>query len=179
MAIKHALLSLLADEPRGVTRLRRDFEEATDSVWPVNVGQVYQTIQRLARDGLIELSGSEADPDSGRRVDLYAITEAGTEELRAWVDTPCMKATTDRDDLVMKVALAASNAWDTDTVIQTQRESIMAALQTLTRQASATAPTLNAERLNLERHIFELEGEVRWLDRIDSLASQHEHRKDS
>ena len=86
MSIKLALLSLLADHPRGVGQLRHDFEDITKHTWPVNVGQVFQTIQRLERDGLIAHHGSEIG-ETGRSADIYAITQAGRDVVHDWLTT--------------------------------------------------------------------------------------------
>ena len=83
MSVRHALLALLSDGPRYGLQLRHDFEARTGEVWPLNVGQVYTTLQRLERDELVHSDGSADGPQKG-----YRITEAGTAELRAWLQTP-------------------------------------------------------------------------------------------
>ena len=64
MSIKHALLALLSEGPKYGLQLRQEFEAGTGQVWPLNVGQVYTTLQRLERDGLIE-SDDDTDADDG------------------------------------------------------------------------------------------------------------------
>ncbi len=79
MSVRHALLALLAEKPRYGLRLRQEFEARTGEVWPLNVGQVYTTLQRLERDGLVE-SDDEADgPQKG-----YSITPDGSRGSR-WI----------------------------------------------------------------------------------------------
>ena len=63
MSVRHALLALLSESPKYGLQLRQEFEESTGEVWPLNIGQVYTTLQRLERDELIE---SDA-PRGGRR----------------------------------------------------------------------------------------------------------------
>src|SRR6478609_10314220 len=77
MSVRHALLALLSDGPKYGLQLRQEFEERTGEVWPLNVGQVYTTLQRLERDGLIE---SEGDDDAGPQK-AYRITDDGDTEL--------------------------------------------------------------------------------------------------
>ncbi len=57
MSIKYGLLALLRDRPGYGYQLRAEFEEATGSTWPVNIGQVYTTLTRLERDGLVAKTG--------------------------------------------------------------------------------------------------------------------------
>ena len=52
MSVRHALLALLSEGPKYGLQLRKEFEESTGEVWPLNVGQVYTTLQRLERDEL-------------------------------------------------------------------------------------------------------------------------------
>ena len=62
MSVPHALLALLTEGPKYGLRLQNEFEARTGEVWPLNVGQVYTTLQRLERDGLVEADGTEAGP---------------------------------------------------------------------------------------------------------------------
>ena len=72
MSVPHALLALLSEGPKYGLRLQSEFESRTGEVWPLNVGQVYTTLQRLERDGLVETrrrgrAVAEALPDHRRR----------------------------------------------------------------------------------------------------------------
>src|SRR5213596_215924 len=84
MSVRHALLALLSEGPKYGLQLRLEFEARTGEVWPLNVGQVYTTLQRLERDGLVESDGEGEDgPQKG-----FRITPEGEEELAAWLRTP-------------------------------------------------------------------------------------------
>ena len=83
MSVRHALLALLSEGPKIGLRLREEFEQRTGDVWPLNVGQVYATLQRLERDGLIE---SNAGDEGGQQKD-YRITDAGRREVDDWLHT--------------------------------------------------------------------------------------------
>src|SRR5450755_1282144 len=102
MSVRHALLALLSDGPKYGLQLRQEFEDRTGDVWPLNVGQVYTTLQRLERDGLVE---SEDDGDEGPQRD-FRITPAGAEELATWLRTPPDMTSPPRDELVIKVLVA-------------------------------------------------------------------------
>ena len=84
MSVRHALLALLSEGPKYGLQLRHEFEERTGEVWPLNVGQVYTTLQRLERDGSVVSDGAIEDgPQKG-----FLITPQGMEELAEWLRTP-------------------------------------------------------------------------------------------
>ena len=93
MSVRHALLALLAEGPKYGLQLREEFVERTGEVWPLNVGQVYTTLQRLERDGLVESDdAAEPGPQKG-----FRITGGGEEELTGWLRTPPDLAAPPRD----------------------------------------------------------------------------------
>src|SRR5438045_2169388 len=101
MSVRHALLALLTEGPKYGLQLRDEFEARTGEVWPLNVGQVYTTLQRLERDSLVESDdGDEAGPQKH-----FRITPAGSAELEAWLRTPS-DTSPPRDELVIKVLVA-------------------------------------------------------------------------
>jgi DNA-binding PadR family transcriptional regulator len=163
--IRNGLLALLERGPMYGYQLRAEFEASTGSTWPLNVGQVYTTLSRLERDGLVEAAG-EADAEG--RV-TYRITEAGRTEVAQWFATPVDGESRPRDELAIKLAMALTTPGvDTHRVIQTQRTSALRSLQELTRlKASADAVDDTAWLLVLESMIFKAEAEVRWLDHCE------------
>src|SRR3954454_4548245 len=98
MSVRHALLALLSEGPKYGLQLRDEFESRTGEVWPLNVGQVYTTLKRLERDGLISSHGEEDATQKG-----YAITTAGRRELSTWLQTPAAESPPPRDELLIKV----------------------------------------------------------------------------
>src|SRR6266481_10103592 len=102
MSVRYALLALLSEGAKYGMQLRDEYEAATGDVWPLNVGQVYTTLQRLERDGLVESDGAGEDgPQKG-----FRITAGGERELAGWLRTPPDLASPPRDELVMKVLVA-------------------------------------------------------------------------
>ncbi|SDK13578.1 PadR family transcriptional regulator [Nonomuraea jiangxiensis] len=167
MSIRHGLLALLDRGPRYGYQLRVEFEAATGGTWPLNIGQVYTTLARLERDGLVEPGGAD---EQGRAV--YAITGAGREELERWFGTPVAPGDRPRDELVIKIAMAvAGGAVDVAEVIQAQRAATMRALQELTRTKRAATGGL-AERLVIDSSIFKAEAEQRWLDHCEAVSKE-------
>ncbi len=80
MSVKLGLMALLAEGEKYGAQLRAEFEERTGGTWPLNVGQVYTTVDRLMRDGLVEQAG---DPDPEGRIS-YRLTEIGRAEVDRW-----------------------------------------------------------------------------------------------
>src|SRR5215203_4679721 len=108
MSVKQGLLALLAEEPTYGARLRSEFEARTGGTWPLNVGQVYTTLGRLERDGLVEPAAPKQEaPDEGRIV--YRLTPKGRDAIASWWSTPVDRDSTPRDELVIKLALAVSS----------------------------------------------------------------------
>jgi DNA-binding PadR family transcriptional regulator len=162
MSVKHALLALLEQEPMYGYQLRAAFEERTAELWPLNIGQVYTTLSRLERDGLVE--GGEANAEGQQ---LYRLTEAGAEELAEWFGSAVPRSQPPREELAIKIALAVgASGLDVGGVIQRQRSATMRALQGYTR--AKRAATDLAHELVLESLIFDAEAEIRWLDHCEA-----------
>ncbi len=162
MSVKHGLLALLEQGPRYGYQLRAEFEQRTGSTWPLNVGQVYTTLTRLERDGLVESRGA----DAGGHV-VYAITAQGRDDVAAWFTTPVARTQPPRDELAIKLALAVTvPGVDIGLVIQQQRSATMAALQDYTRLKRGEIDL--AWGLVLDSLIFAAEAEIRWLDHCEA-----------
>ncbi|MFD0821586.1 PadR family transcriptional regulator, partial [Micromonospora zhanjiangensis] len=117
MSVKFGLLALFADGPKYGYQLRIEFDERTGGTWAVNVGQVYTTLERLERDGLVAAEGTNAD---GRA--MYTMTEAGRATLDEWFSTPVTDADRPRNELAVKLLMAATTPGvDVTTVVQRQR----------------------------------------------------------
>ncbi len=173
MSIKQSLLALLAEEPMYGLKLRSEFEARTGGTWPLNVGQVYTTLGRLERDGLVEA----LEPDAEGRIS-YRLTPKGIAEVDQWWLTPVNRDETPRDELVIKLALAVTvPGVDVPHVVQSQRTATMRHLRDLTRlKSKATSGDTGRDlawQLVIENHIFAAESEVRWLDHVESALARH------
>src|SRR5579862_9330760 len=130
MSVRHALLALLSEGPKYGLQLRQEFEERTGDVWPLNIGQVYQTLQRLERDGMV---ASDETGDQGPQ-NHFRITAEGERELAAWLRTPPDLSSPPRDELVMKVLVALRvPGTDVHEVIQAHRRYLVELMQQWTR----------------------------------------------
>jgi DNA-binding PadR family transcriptional regulator len=167
MSVKFGLLALFADGPKYGYQLRTEFEERTGGTWSVNVGQVYTTLERLERDGLVAAEGTNAD---GRAV--YTITEVGRATLDSWFVTPVTDADRPRNELAIKLLMAATTPGvDVTAVVQRQRtESLRMMRDYTTLRRDADAADDVAGVLLLDSVVFALEGEVRWLDHVEATV---------
>jgi DNA-binding PadR family transcriptional regulator len=169
VSVKHSLLAVLADGDRYGYQLRAEFEERTGATWPLNIGQVYTTLNRLERDGLVEPAGQ----DAANHV-FYRLTDAGRAELFAWFAKPVTRAERPRDELAVKLALAVTVAGvDVPAIVQAQRKHALAALQDYTRVKGRLDAGELAASLVLESMIFQCEAEIRWLDHVEARVLRH------
>ena len=176
MSVRQSLLAILDQEPCYGYQLRTEFDRRTGSTWPLNVGQIYNTLDRLERDGLV----AKDDIDKQGHV-YWRITEAGSAEVRRWLDSPVERAAGTRDELAIKLAVAATlPGVDVGHVIQTQRRASLVQLQELNRAKYAGAnpdgPEELAWSLVVDSMIFAAEAEVRWLDHTEQRLSGHPGR---
>ena len=134
MSVPHALLALLSDGPKYGLRLQNEFESRTGEVWPLNVGQVYTTLQRLERDGLVEADDGESERSRKR----YRITSTGERELADWLRTPPDLVPPPRDELVIKVLVALQlPGIDIHELLQVHRRHVIEIMQRYTQVKAA------------------------------------------
>jgi DNA-binding PadR family transcriptional regulator len=169
MSIRHAMLALLSESPKYGLQLREEFESRTGEVWPLNVGQVYMTLQRLERDGLVQSGGtSQEGPQKG-----YRITPAGEHELASWLCVPPDLSSPPRDELVMKVLVALHvPSADVHAVIQAHRRYLVELMQQWTRiREDDSGSDLNMS-LAIDAELFRLDSVVRWLDAAEARVAR-------
>jgi DNA-binding PadR family transcriptional regulator len=164
VTVRAALLQLLDEGERYGYQLKVDFEARTGAIWPLNVGQVYTTLERLVRDGRARESGTG---DAGQRT--YQITEDGRREVKEWLVSSPVDAGPPRDELIMKVLLAMGGGTpEARAVIDDQRSALLAALQMGRRQQRRRdAAGETVERLAHDAVLARLEADVAWLDRCE------------
>ena len=136
------------------------------------MGQIYNTLERLERDGLV----SRGEPDEQGHV-YWQITDAGSAEVASWLSSPVERGQATRDELAIKLAVAATlPGIDVAAVIQTQRTASLRQLQTLNRAKFAGgdgSPEELAWSLVIDSMIFAAEAEVRWLDHTEQRLAMH------
>jgi DNA-binding PadR family transcriptional regulator len=165
------MLALLSEGPKYGLRFREEFEDRTGEVWPLNVGQVYTTPQRLERDGLVESGGSGEDGPQK----AFRIISEGERELAGWLRTPSDLSSPPRDELVMKVLVAVRvPGTDPHEVIQSHRRYLVHLMQQWTRiKEDDTAGDLGLA-LAVDAELLRLDSVVRWLGVADARLKRAE-----
>jgi DNA-binding PadR family transcriptional regulator len=159
------LLALLSEGPKFGLQLQQEFESRTGEVWPLNVGQVYTTLQRLERDGLVETEQADGD---GPQKD-FRITPAGSHELTEWLRTPPDSAIPPRDELVIKVLVALRlPGVDVHDIVQAHRRHLVETMQRYTHLKAESSDQDLGLALVVDAEIFRLEGIISWLDAADA-----------
>ncbi len=165
MSVRHALLALLSEGPKYGLQLRQEFEARTGEVWPLNVGQVYMTLQRLERDGLVESDDEGEDgPQKG-----YLLTELGRTELARWLAPPPDTGVPPRDELVIKVLIAMRvPGVDVPELIQAHRRRLVGMMQYFTRLKEDAREDEIGLLVVADAEIYRLDAVIRWLDSAET-----------
>ncbi|MCU1399687.1 MAG: putative PadR family transcriptional regulator [Acidimicrobiales bacterium] len=174
MAVREGLLALLHEGPRHGYQLKTEFEAATGGVWPLNVGQVYTTLDRLERDGLVGVADSDGQK-------IYSITIDGVSALGAWWEAAPADEPPPRDELMLKVLMAIERSTERGdahalSVITHQRTVLHSMLQSK-RRARSTEATSLAARLVTDALVVRAEADLRWLDLCESQLNGTTTRK--
>lgn len=174
MSVRNSLLALLDSQPMYGAQLKAEFEARTGGQWPLNIGQVYTTLGRLERDGLVEGAGT---PDADGRIP-YRLTDAGRAEVLGWWDQAVPRDVTPRNELAIKLALAVTMPGvDVRAIVSAQRAATLTHLRELNRSKprrsfGKTPPGVGADELVLESLIFADEAELRWLDYVEERLAR-------
>jgi DNA-binding PadR family transcriptional regulator len=180
MTVREGLLALLQEGPRHGYQLKTEFEAATGGVWPLNVGQVYTTLDRLERDGMVRITAGAAQP--GQKV--YEITHDGTQELGAWWEAVPADEPPPRDELMLKVLMAIERGTEHGLrVVTRQRTQLLALLATKRRERAAQGDAGLAATLVTEALVARAEADLRWLDRCEAALvrqrTEHDEAADA
>jgi len=147
--------------------LREEFERRTGGTWPLNMGQVATTLDRLVRDGLVEPVDGDGD------VQRYSLSSTGRAELEGWWSQPVDRSVAAREELAMKLAMAVTvPGVDVPGLVQAQRSETVRSMQAMTRLKGDVPDGELAWGLLLEHLIFAAEAEVRWLDHVEARVAR-------
>jgi DNA-binding PadR family transcriptional regulator len=179
MSVRLSMLAILDQGPCYGYQLRAEFDRRTGSTWPLNVGQIYSTLDRLERDGRVVKGASDAQGHV-----YYEITDAGRADVSAWLEHPVRRAAGTRDELAIKVAVAATlPGVDGAALVRAQRAATAAGLEQLRRERDAAGDPQDAEALAsalvADSILYAAEAELRWLEHAESVLTRHpEHARD-
>lgn len=162
-----ALLGFLEGEPRHGYELKRRFDEAFPAERSLPFGQVYATLARLRRDGLVDVAAIESGAGPDRK--LYVISDAGVADLEEWLGDPSTPAAPTRSDLFVKVVIALLSGRDPHAVLDPQRAVHLARMRDVTDRRRE-ADLVGAMACDLE--LAHLEADIEWIERAATRLAQ-------
>ena len=171
MSTPLSLLGLLQRGPRHGYDLKREHDERFPAAKPLAYGQVYATLARLLRDGLVEVR--EQQPGDGPERTVYGLTDAGREQVQVWAAEPEAPAPHVANVLYTKVLLSLLSDGDASAYLDAQRAAHLARMRELTAtRRTGSLP----EALAADFALFHLEADLRWLevttDRLSALTNE-------
>lgn len=177
MSVRHTLLGLLAQQPRYGYELRAAFTALAGGRenWEVTPAQIYTTLNRMQKGGLIREEDTPQDSASDRQV--FTITPAGLEELQRWFENEDRSSPV-QDAFYLKLMVARELPFvETTRLINTQRTSLYRELHRITRQRGTLHPGTDlAHILLMDKAIMHLEADLRWLDMIEARLDEIERQ---
>jgi DNA-binding PadR family transcriptional regulator len=160
MSIGHVLLGVLADGPAHGYDLKREHDSRFPGAKPLAYGQVYATLSRLERDGLVEVV--QTSQDGGPERTTYALTSSGQQSLAAWLDEPEQAGPYTADDLVRKTVTSLHLGADAGDFLRRQRAVHLARMRELVvlqREATDTD-----QQIAVDHTISHLDADLRWME---------------
>jgi DNA-binding PadR family transcriptional regulator len=169
--MKEVFLALLSGQRAHGYELKRSLEQEFGSLLPaLNAGQIYTTLARLERDGLV-VGEAVAGDSRGKRV--YRLTEAGQAVLAEWIETPASGRGL-KDEFFMKFVIASSSGLaEPETLIERQRREYLQTLRDLNAVLEANGKGPAAELL-VEGAILHLKADLEWLELIEQRLALRE-----
>jgi DNA-binding PadR family transcriptional regulator len=169
--MREMFLALLAGERGHGYELKQALQQEFGELLPaLNAGQIYSTLARLERDGLVVGESVEGD---NRRKRLYELTDAGRAALARWVKTP-VSGTRLKDEFFMKfVVVVSARLAEPKAVIDGQRREYLQSLRDLDALLAANGRGAAAELL-VEGAVLHAKADLEWLDLIEQRLTVRE-----
>lgn len=161
------LLGLISTGPTHGYDLKHRYDALFGHDRPIAFGQIYASLARMIRDGLIEALGAEAGDGPDRK--RYDITDQGRRRLTEWLREPDTPSPTLQTNLFAKTVLALMLDDDAETTLDIQRREHLARMRDLTT-AKGAAGLL--ERLAIDHALFQIEADLRWIDLTAARLTQ-------
>jgi DNA-binding PadR family transcriptional regulator len=159
MSPSHAFLGLLETQPRYGYELKQLYDVHFGMTQPIKFGQVYATLGRLRRDGLVDIAGVETGAGPDRK--LYVITDEGVADLDRWVSEADQPAGFTRSGLFARAVVALMSGRSPDEVLDVQRSAHLAVMRDITkRKASADL----MEALSCDFELLHLQADLKWIE---------------
>lgn len=171
MSVATTLLGLLQNHPAHGYELKREYDARFAGERPLAYGQVYATLARLLKNGLVEEAGTESGDGPDRK--RYAITEDGVADVERWLSQAEQPAEYLQSNLYTKVVLALMTDRSAHQILDAQREAHLVKMRELT-QRKRDGDLL--DQLLCDHALFHLEADLRWLEltsaRLDDIAKE-------
>ena len=163
-------MALLAGDRAHGYEIKQALEAEFGELLPaMNTGQVYSTLSRLERDGLVS---GEAVPGDSRGKRVYRLTEAGRQRLDMWIRAPVGGARL-KDEFFMKLVIATSvGLAEPKRLIDDQRREYLQSMRDL--DAAAAGAKSAAARLMVEGAVLHLKADMAWLELMEEQMTQWE-----
>lgn len=172
MSFGHTLLGLLEEGPQHGYELKHRYDVQFPGTRPLPFGQVYATLARLHRDGLVDIAAVESGAGPDRK--LHVITPSGVSELEHWIDKPTPAGNV-RSELFSRVVVALISGRSPDAVLDTQRAAHLVRMREVTERRRG-ADLVDAMACDFE--LFHLEADVKWIEhaarRLEKLRTRPE-----
>ena len=171
MTVAPILLGLLEAGPRHGYDLKQRYDRLFGQRRPLKFGQVYATLSRLARDGLVRMEAVERGEGPDRK--RYGITDDGVADLDRWLREALPASQGLHDELFTKVVLAVTSGRHAEVLLDAQRA---AHLQRMRELTTAKRKSALLDVVAADRDLFHLEADLRWIDltstRLDRLRKE-------
>ena len=166
MSLKFGLLGLLSREPLHGYEVKNRFEEMLGGTWEVNIGQIYTTLQRLERDGLVRPVGPRGD----RGKLLYELSPDGRKALDDWLAAPDSGPQQLHEDIYVKLLLATRIAnGDLPQLLSRQKRAYLQRLRDLNRLGERARRDGRVDLARLVRGaLLHVEADLKWMDELSS-----------
>ncbi len=171
MSVRYGVLGLLSAKEMHGYEVKAKFDELTGGFWRLNFGQVYSTLDRLVKEGLVQRAGEVVNGWPERK--LYRITTRGRDSLDDWVRRPVAQPRALRDDLFVRLLFCDRSSPDPILhLIDRHRDAYQMEMQKLSKRKAELSRLRSSESLSvtevlIDAALFHAEAELRWLDHVE------------
>ena len=171
MSVRYGVLGLLSTKDMHGYELKSKFDDLTGGFWQLNFGQVYSTLDRLVKMGLVERVGEQVPGPPDRKI--FRITTRGRTELDDWVRRPVAQPRALRDDLFVRLLFCDRATADPILrMISRHRDAYELQMQKLSKRKAELAvlkrsDPLSVTELLIDAALFHAEAELRWLTHVE------------
>jgi DNA-binding PadR family transcriptional regulator len=175
MSVRFAVLGLLSAKGMHGYQLKTRFDRVTGGFWQLNFGQIYSTLDRLAREGLVERSCEREERDSDRKI--FRITVKGKAKLDDWILRPVAHPRALRDDLFVRLLFSdRSSAGPILRLVARQRDVYDLEMRKLSKRKAQLEKMKSDESgfltdLLIDAALFHAEAELSWLSHVEQKVN--------